>query len=136
MTLADLLRRQTVPFVLTFFIALAGSARVQGQVYSDQQLVELARTTYERAKAGQESDWQYAALHINALIQRNPPAVQNSPTFARQLAEGLTHAGNRITAWYQAYGQRAAAPTRAADPSEPASSRSGLSTKPLTITWP
>jgi hypothetical protein len=73
--------------------------QAQTTVLTDQQLLDLAHDTYERAKAGKESDWMYAALHINALLQRNPAAVQNDPAFAKQLAEGLEFAGNRIQVW-------------------------------------
>jgi hypothetical protein len=78
-----------------------GQADVQAQtaVFSDQQLLGLARDTYERARGGAESDWMYAALHINALLQRNTAAVQNNPAFAKQLAEGQAYAGRRIQAW-------------------------------------
>lgn len=70
-------------------------------VYSDQQLLTLAHDTYERARGTSEGegDWMYAALHIYALLQRNPEAVRNDPVFAKQLADGLAYAGRRIQAW-------------------------------------
>ena len=74
-------------------------AQAQTNVLTDQQLLTLAHDTYERAKAGNESDYMYAALHINALLQRNPAAVQNDPVFAKQLAEGLAFAGRRMQVW-------------------------------------
>ena len=132
MTRAASLRRRSASVLVLLVVLIAGTGRAQAQVYSDQQLMELARTTYESAKAGHEDAWMYAAIHINALIQRNPPAVQNSPVFAKQLADGLRHAGEHLTYWYQAYSQR---PTKAPTP-EGGSVNSELKGRPPVINWP
>jgi hypothetical protein len=48
-------------------------------VLNDNELIEWAHDTYLRG------DWIYAVVHINALIQRNPPAVRNNIKFAEEL---------------------------------------------------
>src|SRR5215510_11834197 len=84
-----------------------GGIDVQAQttVYTDQQLLTLARDTWQRATTAtgttrsSESDYMYAALHMYALLQRNPAVLQNDPAFAKQFAEGQAFAGRRIQAW-------------------------------------
>jgi hypothetical protein len=135
MTRIALFPRYAAQAVLMLVLAIAvAPVQAQNPVFGDEQLIEFARTTYQGARGGDESAWMYAALHINALIQRNPPAVRNSPAFAKELAEGLKYAGERLTAWYQAYSQR---PTQSAvTQGGTGVTRSGLSTTPPTINWP
>jgi hypothetical protein len=59
-------------------------------VLNDQQLMEWARDTYER------QDWIYAAVHMNALVQRDPPLLRNNPTLAKQVNEGLKFSIDRL----------------------------------------
>lgn len=96
-------------------------------VLNDQQLMEWARDTYERG------DWIYAAIHMNALVQRNPPLLQNNPTLANQVNEGLKYSIEKL----QEYKANAdACAKRASSASDGASVSSGLTRRPPRIDFP
>jgi hypothetical protein len=98
-------------------------------VLDDQQLMEWARDTYER------QDWIYAAVHMNALVQRNPPLLRNNPSLAAQVNEGLKYSIERL----QEYKTKADACAKSAQTSNPtgvASVHSGLTVPPPHIDFP
>src|SRR6266478_221136 len=64
--------------------------RAQAAVLDDQYLMEWARDTYDRG------DWIYAALHLNALVQRNPPLLRDNPARAKKVNNGLKYAVDRL----------------------------------------
>lgn len=70
---------------------LLGATGVRAEpVYSDQQLMEWARDTYDR------DDWIYAYAHLHALIQRNPPLLRNDAALRNQINEALEFSGQRL----------------------------------------
>lgn len=64
----------------------AAQAQTKPVVWSDQQLIAWAHDTYER------DDYLYAAIHINALLQRNPKILKDNPDVAQGLNEMLAYA--------------------------------------------
>jgi hypothetical protein len=66
------------------------TSSAQSAVLDDQQLMEWARDTYARG------DWIYAAIHLNALAQRNPPLLRDNPALANEVNEGLKYSIERL----------------------------------------
>lgn len=67
------------------------AAQSQGNVQiADEQLLRLARDTFERR------DYIYASLHLNAILQRNPPILRQNPTQASQLQKLLVYSIDRL----------------------------------------
>jgi len=96
-------------------------------VLDDQQLMELARDTYQR------EDWIYAALHMNALVQRNPPSLSSDRALANQINEGLKFSIEKL----QEYKTTAdSCARRAASTSDGGSVSSGLTRQPPHIDFP
>lgn len=99
----------------------------QSAVLSDQDLMEWARDTYSR------SDWIYAAIHMNALIQRNPPLLRDNPVLATQVSEGLKYSVEQL----QQYKAKAGAcPTTGSNPNGVSSVSSGLTSAPPRVDFP
>jgi hypothetical protein len=96
------------------WVGLAGALTLSGlllcpgvraePVYSDQDLMEWARDTYDR------EDWIYAYAHLHALIQRNPPLLRNNPALRNQVNTALEYSGQRLLEMRD-LAQRARAPT-------------------------
>jgi hypothetical protein len=76
--------------LMALMLIIPRMSRAQVAVLSDQQLMEWARDTYAR------QDWIYAALHLNALAQRNPPLLSNNPTLAQEVNEGLKYSIQKL----------------------------------------
>jgi hypothetical protein len=132
-TSARILRHTKRGCIVALVIGLAGSvtrARAP-EVLSDQQLIALAQDTYNR------SDWLYAALHMNALVQRNIPSVRDNPAVAESIESGLKFAiqqldeDRRLAAQWR---QQAATKGPGVSGTSPGIS-SGLSNRPRVI-WP
>jgi hypothetical protein len=96
-------------------------------VLDDQQLMEWARDTYARG------DWIYASIHLNALVQRNPPLLRQDPNLANQINEGLKFSIEKL----QGYKSNSdACSQRASSTDGIASVHSGLTKAPPRIDFP
>ncbi len=116
--------------LLALLLGLSSTVARSQAVLGDAQLIEWSRDTYTRR------DWLYAALHMNALIQRNPAALRNNPDLAREIAKGLDYAIKQLQeAQRLAEAYREARRTSAGSGGV-AGIQSGLSTTPPTIRWP
>ena len=122
-------RLRWVLVLVVGLVLVSPAVKATPTVLSDQQLIEWARDTYLRA------DWIYAAIHMNALIQRNPPAVRNNPTFANELEKGLDFSIRQLQE-----AQRLANEYRQNSASTPSGGigqvKSGISAAPPRIAWP
>ena len=110
----------SVPF------AVAGAQTV----LSDGKLIEWSHDTYER------EDWIYAALYINALIQRNPPQVRNDPVFRQGHVAGLAHAIAQLQTADRLAKAYKDAQNQKSGSNGIASVQSGLTTRPPKVHWP
>jgi hypothetical protein len=114
--------------VLAISIALALPVQAQPQIYSDKVLIEWAHDTYER------HDWIYAAGHLNALIQRNPPQLRDHPTEAKEAYDAWVYTIKQLEsdkAAAAAWREYQARPV----PGQPARTSSGLTQAPPSVNW-
>src|SRR6266566_8497631 len=77
-------------FLAVLALIIPRTSGAQTVVLDDQHLMEWARDTYDR------QDWIYAALHLNALAQRNPALLRDNPTLAKQVNEGLKYSIEKL----------------------------------------
>ena len=76
--------------VVVTLLAAPLSVLADDRRFSDDQLIQLVQDTSERG------DYVYVAVHTSALLERNPPAVANNPTFRNQLDALLMWAIDRL----------------------------------------
>ncbi len=76
--------------LLASILSAAAVAQTKPVVLSDQALITWAHDTFER------SDYIYAAIHIGALIQRNPKILRDNPVEAQQLYEAWVYSVARL----------------------------------------
>lgn len=114
--------------IAVLVVGLAVSlAKAAPTILSDQQLLDWAHDTYER------QDWIYASVHINALIQRNPPILRSNPALANSLEQGLDFAIKQLQE-----NKRLADASRnnAGNAQGVGVVRSGLTASPPKVAWP
>lgn len=121
--------RRTILVALIFGLWQAAPARAQ-TVFSTSQLIELSRSTYQRG------DWIYAALHMNALVQRNPEELQNNPVFVKELVHGITFAIQQLQEAQRLAGLYQDAKKTSSSSGGVGRVSSGLSSSPPPIHWP
>jgi hypothetical protein len=76
----------------------------------------------------------YAAVYINALIQRNPPAVRNNPALAGELEQGLDFAITQLQEDHR-LAEESRNRSISASSGGAAGVQSRLTTRPPVINW-
>src|SRR5262245_33829503 len=56
----------------------------------DNTLMRLAKETYGR------DDYLYAAIHLQSIIQRNPPALRNNAALTKQFSDGYVFSARQM----------------------------------------
>ena len=115
-----------------FIVMTIGSLIVQVAaaqvVRSDDQLVAVARDTYQRG------DYVYAAIHLGALLQRNPSVLRMDSALAKEVNDALVYSIQQLQADH-ANASRCVARTNAGAGASGAAVQ-GLSSPPPRVNWP
>ena len=75
--------------VFIFFFLGTGQS-ISGQVLSNEALYANGHKTYN------DANWQYAAVYLYALLQRNPDAFRTDPAFKKEVHEAYNHSIGKL----------------------------------------
>jgi hypothetical protein len=60
------------------------------RLLTDAQLFQWGMDTYNRG------DWIYAAMHLHAYMQRNPPVLRSDPALAKQVVDAWYYSARQM----------------------------------------
>jgi hypothetical protein len=125
--------KQSLLFVLLFLVyPTMAIAQDKPVVLSDQLLVTWSHDTFERG------DYIYAAIHIGALIQRNPPILRSHPIETQQLYDAWVFSVAQLQSYKSSAELLPGVKTQLAECEHPGSRVSGITYTPERpkVNWP